>query len=265
MKDILKGLLIGLGKIMPGVSGSVIAISLGVYEKAISALNNFYKNKDDLIYLIKILLGILISIAFMGKVIIYLLTRYYSYTIFLFAGLILGSSSDIKQHVKKKYWYLSIISFITIVIFSFISNPNSVIIKDNTIYFLYYFFSGFVDAIATVIPGISGTALLMLLGSYKDVASIFSNILNFSFLINHISMLLPFIFGMLFGLFLSLKLVNILFRKCYYQTYSIILGLLYGSVFIMLKTCSYNFSSILIGLLLFIFSFIFIKKINHFL
>ena len=71
MKEILKGIIIGIGKIIPGVSGSVLAISLGIYEKAIYSFNNIFKDYRNIYFLLKIFIGVLIAIIFGSKIILF--------------------------------------------------------------------------------------------------------------------------------------------------------------------------------------------------
>ena len=102
MIDILKGILIGIGKILPGISGSLIAISLGVYYKSIHIIGNIYKiNKNDLIFLSNLLIGICISIVLFSKLIINLLNIYYIQTMLLFLGLITGCINGLLKIIKK--------------------------------------------------------------------------------------------------------------------------------------------------------------------
>ena len=142
MKDILIGLIIGVGKIIPGVSGSVLAITLGVYEKIIYSINNIFKDYKNLYYLSKLGIGIIVSIVFLSRIIIYLLSNYYTYTIFIFIGLICGSMKEITTNTKLKYSYLTVLSFIIIIILgmSNISNTN----HDGI---FYYLLSGFIESI----------------------------------------------------------------------------------------------------------------------
>ena len=88
---IVKGLIIGLGKIIPGVSGGMLAISLGVYEKGLDALSHFFRNvKENTKFLCLLGLGILISVVLMSKLIKFSLDNYYLPTMLLFIGLIAG-------------------------------------------------------------------------------------------------------------------------------------------------------------------------------
>ena len=258
LKDILIGIIIGAGKIIPGVSGSVLAITLGVYEKIIYSINNIF-NYKNIYYLSKIGIGIIISIIFLSRIIIYFLANYYTYTIFVFVGLILGSIKSITNNTSFKYYYITILSFIVIVILGLI-NINS----NNHNGIFYYILSGFIESVSSIIPGISGTALLMLIGTYNMVIDIFSNIINLNYLITNIKIVIPFIIGISVGLVISIKVIGYLFSKYKTITYNIILGLLLGSIFIMLNGCNYHVNNILMGIILLIISYISIKKVNHF-
>ena len=97
---ILKGIIIGIGKIIPGVSGSMLAISMGIYQRLIDSINNFFKDtKNNFKFLLKIGIGIIIAIVFFSKLITSCLNKYYLITMFFFIGLIIGSLNDIKINI----------------------------------------------------------------------------------------------------------------------------------------------------------------------
>lgn len=265
MKEILKGIIIGIGKIIPGVSGSVLAISLGIYEKAIYSFNNIFKDYKNIYFLLKIFIGVSISIIFGSKIILYFLDNYYTLTIFVFVGLILGSMDEINKNIKSKYWYMTIFSFFAISVLGFLNISNQLDSNDNLILSTYYFISGFIESVSAIVPGISGTALLMLIGSYDKIMFLFSNILNIDVILNNLIIVITFVLGAILGLYFSIKLISFLFKKYFHQTYNIILGLLLGSVFIMVKNCIYNISSLAAGVVISVISCIIMKKINHFL
>ena len=261
MKEFFIGLILGLGKVIPGLSGSVLAISFNVYDKAIYAFNNL-KDLKNIIFLTKLGIGIIISVIFASNLIIYFLNNYKVETTFLFIGLILGSKEEINKNTKAKYFYLSIISFILISLMSLIRCNSSIIISNNI---LLLFISGIVESLSSIIPGISGTALLMLIGTYDKVIYIFSNIININYIINNLFTILPFIIGIILGLIVSVKLINYLFINYLNQMYNIILGLLYGSIFVMLINLNYSIYHLINGIILLILGSILIKKVNHFL
>ena len=103
----------------------------------------------------------------------------------------------------------------------------------------------------------------MLIGTYNMVIDIFSNIVSIKYLVSNINIVIPFIIGIILGLVISIKVIGYLFSKYKTITYNIILGLLLGSIFIMLKGCSYSVFNIFISILLLFVSYISIKKVNH--
>ena len=98
----IKGLIIGIGKIIPGVSGLVIAISFGLYEKGIDAINNYFGNvKENTKFLLVLGSGILLSIILMSNLIKILLNKYYFLTMLLFIGLISGGIPSLFSKNKR--------------------------------------------------------------------------------------------------------------------------------------------------------------------
>ena len=132
MLNLLKGFIIGIGKIIPGVSGSVLAITLGVYDKSVEYINNFKHNKkESLKYLLPLGIGIIISIIIFSKIITILLDKYYQINMLFFIGLIIGGLPEIIKKVKKQDNIIVGTSFIIFFIIS-ISNLNSnYILKGN--------------------------------------------------------------------------------------------------------------------------------------
>ena len=95
---LFKGIIIGIGKIIPGVSGSMLAVSMGLYENLIYSVNNFFDNpKKNFFFLTKLAIGVLIGIVLFSNIIKYFLEEYYIYTMTLFIGLILGGIITIKK------------------------------------------------------------------------------------------------------------------------------------------------------------------------
>ena len=139
LQRLLYGLLIGLGKIIPGVSGSVIAITLGVYEKSINSINHFFKDiKKNTTYLLPLGIGIIISIIFTSKIVINLLNNYYLPTILFFLGLIIGGIQDIRKQISIRYTHLTIISFTLILILSIFTSNHELTFNNYTYQFIFY-------------------------------------------------------------------------------------------------------------------------------
>ena len=265
---IFKGFIIGIGKIIPGVSGSILAISLGLYEKLINSINNFFKDiVGNSKFLIKILIGVLIAIILFSKVVVFLLNKYYVVTIFTFIGLIVGSLQDIKKETKiKKHYLLFFIVLLLLILINYLSFKKELNIDNGIINFIYWIFAGFVEAFSTVVPGISGTSMLMMIGAYDKLMVSLSNVLNVDIIVYNLSILLPFLIGMIGGIFAVSKLIYICFKKQKEKTYCVILAFSYSAIIIMLVNCInklVNFYDILIGLVLFSLSYFISKKVNH--
>ena len=266
MKRLFYGLLIGLGKIIPGVSGSVIALSLGVYEQSINSINHFFRDiKKNTLYLLPLGIGILISIIFSSKIVIKLLNNYYLPTILFFLGLILGGIQDIRKQISIRYTHLTIISFTLILIISLFTSNNELVFNNYTHEFIFYIIIGIIDAMCMIIPGISGTAILMMIGCYKMLIELLSNLTNINQIIDNFKIILPFIIGLTVGIIITIKLVNYLFNNYYTKTYNIIFGFLLSSItymFITTLKCNYTINQVLIGFVLFIIGYILIKKMG---
>ena len=264
---ILKGIIIGIGKIIPGVSGSMLAISLGIYEKLINSINSFLKNKkDNFKFLSKIAIGVIISIVLFSNIIQKSLNRYYLVTMLFFIGLIIGGFDDIKTKIENKSRGIFYISIIIIFMFGLININNRVQIENKTLFFLYLVFIGFVDALTTIIPGISGTATLMMLGAYEKLISTLSNLFDFYYLEDNLRVLIPFVLGFVIGVIFAAKLVQYLFSSYKSKTYSAILGFSIATILLMLiKSFNsvYTVTELIIGFLFLISGLFITKKINH--
>ena len=190
---ILKGFIIGLAKIIPGVSGAVIAISMGLYDKALNSITEFTNDiKNNTLFLLPISIGVLIAMIIGAKIVTYCLSNYYLITMLFFIGLITGSIKTIynKTNKNKRSIFLIISSFIIMSILS-LSNTNNIYIKTNSILdYIIFFISGLIEAFGTVIPGNSSTALLMILGTYQQILDIISNITNINTFLSYFPFIL---------------------------------------------------------------------------
>ena len=236
--NLLKGIVIGIGKIIPGVSGAVIAISLGVYEKGLEAITKI--NKENIKFLINIGSGIVISIILFSKLILYFMNNYYLPTMLLFIGLIIGGTFELKKNIKFDRKIDIVMLLISIILMYLIStlekNPqNNVILQMNLHTYIKLIFAGILDAFATVFPGISGTALLMLYGCYNTIMMALSNVLQPSLIVSNLFVLTSYGSGMLIGIIMFSKIITYLFKKHSKQTSIFILGISVSTIFMLLK------------------------------
>ena len=253
----IKGLIIGIGKIIPGVSGSVLSIILGVYYDGIDAIVNIFSDfKRNIIFLFKVGLGILCGIVLFSIVISYMLDNYYVITMLFFVGLIIGGIPSILREVDKKdYKYVFIVLFLFTLISLFNVN-NSYVLKNNFIDYIIFFVGGIVETCGTVIPGLSSTALLLILGIYDSVIESIGNISSFNI---NFSILIPFGFGIVVSLIFVSKFISCVLKKYKKKTYSVILGLVLSSIIVLIVKTFCNpviVIELFIGLIFMIFGII---------
>lgn len=258
----LKGLIIGFGKIIPGISGSLLAIILDVYEECLERISCLFKNfKDNLYYLGLLGIGIIISIIFGSKILIYLFDHYYFHTMCAILGLMTGVLPGLFKKIKiksKKDIFLFILPFIFIYLLETLNSSNQFVPTTNFISYLTIILIGFIEALTTIIPGISGTATFMILGFYNFVLELFSN---------PFTVYLPFyMIGVLIGIIFVSKLMTYLFKYYHNEIYIVIVSLTLGSLFLLFKdllNLNFTVSSLSIGIILFIigyFSSYFLNK-----
>lgn len=254
MNLVLKGVLIGLGKIIPGVSGSMIAISLGIYEDMLYAISNIFKDfSKNTKFLFKIGTGIIIPIIFVSKIIVYLLNNYYLPTMLLFIGLIVGGIPMLIGTVKKEKSKTNVIFMLFPLIFLLLI--DIFLGKINIDIELNIFTSviiGIIDAITMIIPGISGTAVMMMLGVYEDIMVSFS-------CINKLYILIPFLVGIGLGVLLLSRIISKLLEKYRIKCYYAIIGFVYSSIIILFKqafTYQFDLIMLMISIVLFILGFL---------
>lgn len=229
------GILIGSAMVVPGVSGAVIAVIFGLYDKAIKSFSNLLTDfKKNFIFLLNIGIGVLIGAIWFGNILLFLYSKHEVITKLSFAGFILGGIPYLFKKVKEKKetinYYLLIISFLISISMSYISKNISI---NNTNYsFIKLFISGIIYSIGKVIPGISGSFLMIVIGMYDFILKVVAHPITYGF--KNISYVLPFMIGLLIGIIILVKLMDKLLEKHFGILYSIIIGLLIGSILILL-------------------------------
>lgn len=252
---ILKGFLVGIGKIIPGVSGSLIAFSLGIYEKAIDVINNFFSDlKNNILFLGKIGVGVLIAILVFSKLILYFIDNYYVYTISLFIGLIAGTTPSIlkKSRIDKNNILYVLLAIILIVFLYLFKNNNIYEPSNSLLDYIYIAIIGFLDMATMIIPGISGTATFMMLGCYEFVLNLFSNPFY------NIKYTISFGVGLVIGIYLISKFIAFCLNKCKEKLYAIIIGFSLSSIgYLILNIIPFiKISNFIILIILFLIGYI---------
>lgn len=243
IKEILKGMLIGIANIIPGVSGGTMAVSMGVYDKLILAITGIRKQfKKSVLTLLPILIGALAGIGILSFVVKRALENYPMQTSGLFIGLIIGGIPMIVKRAElKKIGIVHIIlflAFFALVIGMAFMSGNETAATDITVNFgniIKLFLVGIIASATMIIPGVSGSLVLMILGFYSIIISNISNFLEalLSFdmpaIWHGFGIFVPLGLGILIGIGLIAKLIEVLFAKAPKLTYSAILGLIIGS------------------------------------
>lgn len=247
IREILKGIIIGIAKIIPGLSGAVIMISFNLYDKAIEAITSFFDNpKKNFWFLFSLGIGVVIGIVMFSNILSYFVTNYYVYTTSLFIGLIFGGVPVIINNTDRRKidYIIMIVSFGVMCLISLSGIDNNYVIRNNFFDLVVFFVSGLLEAVGTVLPGVSSTALLMLMGVYNLYLTILGNAFNFNYLISTLRFVIPFSLGMLIGIVLLAILVNYLFKYYKSITFSIILGIAFSSVFLLIVKVIWSINTI---------------------
>ena len=231
--NIIKGIIIGIAKIIPGLSGAVLMISFNLYDKAIDAITNFFSDvKNNFIFLFNLGVGIFIGIIFFSNILNFFINNYYAYTTSLFIGLILGGIPTISKNIDKNIsnYIFMLISFIFMILLSISNINNNYIIKNSIIDIFVFFISGLLEAIGTVVPGVSSTALLMIMGVYNIYIDILSELYNITNILSNIRFIIFFGLGLFIGVILISLLINYLFKNYKSNTFSFIMGISLSSL-----------------------------------
>ncbi len=247
MKDnlilVIKGFIMGIANIIPGVSGGTLALILGIYEKFIGAISHFFCNiKENIRFLIPIAIGMVLAIVSLSRVIDYSYNHFPIPTTLFFVGLVLGGIPLLFSKVKGKREMRQVSSYI-IALFTFalvIFMATSELIfgeglkvslqNMSVVGYLLLFFVGVVAAATMVIPGVSGSLVLMLLGYYYPVIGVIKEFTKFKNLGSNILILGVFGVGVLVGIVLISKLIEFLFQKYEAKTYFGVLGFILASL-----------------------------------
>lgn len=261
IKLIFVGLVIGIANVIPGVSGGTMAVVFNIYDRFIDVLTlNVKKLLANWKFILPLLLGAAVGILFFSKVITLLFTKYPDQTNFFFTGLILGSIPMLYGFIIKKEKKIPSVSTIIctiaglalILLFSYFQEKQGsaastlmgTLPQITVSLVLRLFFGGVLSAIAMIIPGISGSFLMLMLGIYPIVIAAIASILNTSTFVSALLILLPCGIGIILGLLFGAKAIRALLKHFPEQTYGVILGLIIGSVFLMFPGFS-SFSSVL--------------------
>lgn len=254
-----KGIAIGSGAILPGISSGVLCVIFGIYDALVNTILDFFKDwKKNAMFLLPILLGAFSGIIIFGNILNIILLKYPIPTKMCFIGLILGTLPSLVKQANSKntfrlqYLIYFLLAFL-LALFLMLLEHQVTTSFSTCPSFIYLVLSGMLMSIGVVFPGVSSTVILMLLGVYSFYLEAVSYL--------QFSILVPMGIGLLVGGFIFLLLIRYLLDHFYSATYYSIIGFVIGSLFILIPNIGWNMESIL-GVILGIFSFIIAKTLS---
>lgn len=248
------GVVMGVGGVLPGVSGGILAISLGIYEKAMSAIGNFLKNaKENFRYLFPLAIGVGVGILLTSNVLTMVIDRYEVQLLSLFTGLVLGSLPELLAEVKHntpkirwKHVLAAVLGLGFVLLFALGESSVATNAEKTTLTIPGALISGAVLSVGTVIPGISSSFILVYMGLYPAVIAAIASVMDFNSLA---SGGIPAVLTKLSGSFLPLlvmtamfalvslgiiKIVNRMLKRHHAMSYAAVIGFVVGSVALVL-------------------------------
>lgn len=257
LKLILQGMAVGIANIIPGVSGGTMMVAMGLYDKLIHSITHLKSEfKNSLKLLVPIFAGAGVAIVVLSRIFEYLLANHPIPTNFAFCGLIAGSLPFIFKKVEgKKITVGKIIPFLiffAIVILMAVMGETSGADADVSFGFINVIkllVVGIIAAATMVVPGVSGSMMLMLLGYYDVVLATINDFIDavlafdMAGIMVAVGVLAPFGIGVVVGIFLIAKLIEFIFSKAETHAYFAIIGLIMASpIAILLQTDWSKFS-----------------------
>jgi len=254
----IKGFIIGLGIIFP-ISASVLAIVMGLYKRILKVINNFFKCfKKEFKFILALALGVVVSCIVSCLLLDFTLEKYPIATLLFFIGLIIGGIPMIFKKTDKDYrpsnFIFTLLGIAILVGISLISGGKTAEITTSLWGLVTLFLVGVVGAGSMIIPGVSGSVMLVILGYYEPLLEVISSLVKFQNLGTNILVVGVFGIGMLIGVVLFSKVMEYFLEKYEKKTYFAIIGFVSASVInviISLFGYSFNVIELLIGLGLF--------------
>lgn len=253
IKSILKGMVIGIANIIPGVSGGTMMVSMGIYDKLIHCITHLFSEfKKSILFLIPIAIGMGIAIIASSFGLEWLFAHYPVQTNLLFIGLVLGGLPAIWKNIKGSsvrvgHMIACLLFFVLVVGLALVGEKegNAASMTFNLINVIKLFGVGIVASATMVIPGVSGSMMLLLMGYYNPILTSINDFIralvafDMQGILAGCGVLIPFGIGVVAGIFAIAKLIEIIFARFPLYAYWAIIGLIIASPFAILLMGTY--------------------------
>ncbi|OHO71484.1 DUF368 domain-containing protein [Staphylococcus sp. HMSC036D05] len=238
--NILKGFGMGTSDLVPGVSGGTIALLLGIYDGFISSISGLFSKRfwPSLKFLLPIIIGMGLAIAILSNLFNYLLSHYEISTMFFFTGLIIGiipyllKVSDFKRTFETKHYLMVLVGIVILFVITLLNNGDKHSGETLSLSFsliIKYFIAGMFASSAMLLPGISGSFMLLVFGAYGTVMFSISELVKLNF--SALPILLIVGLGILTGFMVSSRIIQYFLHHHSTMTFALIIGFVIGSIF----------------------------------
>ncbi|MBE5892822.1 MAG: DUF368 domain-containing protein [Lachnospiraceae bacterium] len=280
IKNILKGMVIGIANIIPGVSGGTMMVAMGIYDKLIHCITHLFSElKKSILFLIPIAIGMGIAVVGSAFGLEYLFANFPLQTNLLFIGLIIGGLPAIWKNVKgnkvKMGHIIAGLLFFAIVVAMAVigeTEGNAADLSFNLINVIKLFGVGVVAAATMVIPGVSGSMMLLLLGYYNPILTAITDFISalvafdMKGIMQGVGVLAPFGIGVVIGIFAIAKMIEIIFAKFPLYAFWAIIGLIVASpiaIIAMNSLPAITFVGVLTGAVALVVGFVIAMKLGE--
>ncbi|HDH6515206.1 TPA: DUF368 domain-containing protein [Staphylococcus aureus] len=263
--NILKGFAMGTSDLVPGVSGGTIALLLGIYNQFIASISNIFSRRfwPSFTFLIPIIIGMLLAMGSLSNLFNYLLSQHHIPTMFFFGGLIIGifpyllKISNYKTSFTTKHYIMVIAGIAILIVITLMNNGDKHAGETLTLstgLIIKYFIAGMCASSAMLLPGISGSFMLLVFGVYGTVMLAISEVVKLNFA--GLPILLAVGFGVLAGFIISSKIIQYFLTHHKLMTFALIIGFVVGSLFAVFPGLPTNIVMWIVSLVVFIIGFI---------
>ncbi|HFL5953445.1 TPA: DUF368 domain-containing protein [Staphylococcus aureus] len=263
--NILKGFAMGTSDLVPGVSGGTIALLLGIYNQFIASISGIFSRRfwPSFTFLIPIIIGMLLAMGSLSNLFNYLLSQHHIPTMFFFGGLIIGivpyllKISNYKTSFTTKHYMMVIAGIAILIVITLMNNGDKHAGETLTLstgLIIKYFIAGMCASSAMLLPGISGSFILLVFGVYGTVMLAISEVVKLNF--TGLPILLAVGFGVLAGFIISSKIIQYFLTHHKLMTFALIIGFVVGSLFAVFPGLPTNIVMWFVSLVVFIIGFI---------